>query len=156
MKQENTSIHIRAYKSSDKEHLIKLIRLNIPAYFEVSEEEDFINYLERELEDYFVVEDENTNQIIGCGGINYISTKTSVSARISWDMIHPNFQGKGIGNQLLCHRIEHIRNKNIVSVSVRTSQLAYKFYQKIGFTLEKVEKDFWAEGFDLYFMKLEL
>jgi ribosomal protein S18 acetylase RimI-like enzyme len=41
-------------------------------------------------------------------------------------------------------------------IIVRTSQLAYKFYQKVGFELEKTEKDFWAKGFDLYQMKMNL
>jgi hypothetical protein len=38
---------------------------------------------------------------------------------------------------------------------VRTSQVAYQFYQKAGFDLEKIEKDFWAKGFDLYQMKFK-
>ncbi|WP_291727027.1 GNAT family N-acetyltransferase [Bernardetia sp.] len=154
MNDKNIQIQIRNYQEKDKNSLIKLIGLNIPKYFGIEEEQDFIEYLEDEKEDYFVIEDKITNQIIGCGGINYF--ENPISARISWDIIHPSFHGKGIGKKLLLHRIEHIKNKKITSVIVRTSQLAYKFYQKIGFKLEKVEKDFWAEGFDLYSMKLEL
>ena len=44
----------------------------------------------------------------------------------------------------------------VKTIIVRTSQLAYQFYGKVGFELEKVEKDFWAAGFDLYLMRLEL
>ncbi|MHA7057839.1 hypothetical protein ACWGOQ_0011500 [Aquimarina sp. M1] len=33
---------------------------------------------------------------------------------------------------------------------VRTSQFASKFYEKMGFALVKIEKDFWVDGFDLY------
>jgi hypothetical protein len=39
---------------------------------------------------------------------------------------------------------------------VRTTQLVYPFYQKAGFTLDKVEQDYWANGFDLYQMMLQL
>ena len=148
--------HIRTYKDSDKNSLIKLIQLNTPNYFDISEEDDFIKYLEEELEDYFVIEDKTTHQIIGCGGINYFLDEEPMTACISWDMLHPNCQGKGIGKELLMHRIEYIKDRKITSVVVRTTQLTYKFYEKVGFNLEKIEKDFWAEGFDLYFMKLEL
>lgn len=149
-------MHIRTYQEADKESLLELIRLNIPKYFEASEENDFQEYLEQEKEDYFIVEDKTTHQIIGCGGINYFFDTQPISARISWDIVHPNYQGKGIGKKLLLHRIEHIKNQEIKSVIVRTSQLAYQFYKKIGFELEKIEKDYWAKGYDLYFMRLKL
>jgi ribosomal protein S18 acetylase RimI-like enzyme len=154
---------IRFYQNEDKEELIKLIQLNIPTFFEEAEENDFAEYLEKYKEDYFVIEDKITNQIIGCGGINYFFDdvieryQRSINlARISWDIIHPNFQGQGIGKKLLLHRINHIQSKEIKRIVVRTSQLAYKFYQKVGFELEKTEKDFWAKGFDLYQMKMNL
>jgi len=41
-------------------------------------------------------------------------------------------------------------------VMVRTTQLMYRFCQKSGFELIKTEKDFWAEGFDLYQMELKI
>jgi ribosomal protein S18 acetylase RimI-like enzyme len=78
-------------------------------------------------------------------------------ARISWDIIHPDFQGKGIGKKLTLHRIDQIkRNPAINLVMVRTTQIVYKFYQQLGFELKKTEKNYWAEGFDLYQMQLDL
>ncbi|WP_375560455.1 GNAT family N-acetyltransferase [Bernardetia sp. OM2101] len=156
---------IRIYTEKDKNQLIKLIQLNTPTYFDSSEEEEFVEYLDKHKEDYFVIKDEVTNQIVGCGGINYFFNNDAIDkatnsspnlARISWDIIHPDFQGLGIGKKLLLYRINHIKSKEINLIIVRTSQLAYKFYQKVGFELEKVEKDFWAKGFDLYQMKMSL
>jgi N-acetylglutamate synthase-like GNAT family acetyltransferase len=143
---------IRRYIPQDKESLMKLLSLHIPQYFAPSEAGDFEEYLENHLEDYFVLEE--ANQIVGAGGINYfLETK---SARISWDLVHPDFQGKGLGKELTLYRINHLKqNKDIEEVIVRTSQLVYHFYEKCGFVLQKTEKDFWAEGFDLYQMKLE-
>lgn len=144
---------IRSYTSEDKKELIDLLRLNTPQYFDESEESDFIEYLDNHVENYFVVED--NKKIIGSGGINYFADSTL--ARISWDIIHPGFQGKGIGKKLILYRINQIKKNPTVSlISVRTTQLVYKFYQKIEFELEKTEKDFWAKGFDLYQMTLEL
>jgi ribosomal protein S18 acetylase RimI-like enzyme len=93
--------------------------------------------------------------LIGAGGINF--TPDGTQARLSWDFLHPDFQRQGMGKKLTLHRIREIKkNPAIRSISVRTSQLAYAFYQKLGFELQKIVKDFWAEGFDLYEMKLDL
>jgi ribosomal protein S18 acetylase RimI-like enzyme len=143
---------IRKYTDNDKSKLIQLLRQNIPEYFAPSEEIDFEEYLENEREDYFVYEEDS--EIMGAGGINYFPDEKT--ARISWDMIDPRHQGKGIGKKLTQHRMNHLNHKsNIERITVRTSQLAYQFYEKMGFELEKIEKDFWAKGFDLYQMKMD-
>ena len=144
---------IRPYLPKDKAPLIALLKLNIPQYFAETEEADFADYLDKHLESYFVIVYDN--KIVGAGGINYFYD--SGLARISWDIVHPDHQGKGIGKKLLAHRINHIKAvPNIKTIQVRTSQLVYKFYEKMGFELELVEKDYWAKGFDLYQMKMPL
>ena len=144
---------IRQYTSTDKDELLHLLKLNTPRYFAASEEIDFITYLDNYLEDYFVVED--NGKIIGAGGINYFFDNTE--ARLSWDLIHPDCQGQGLGKQLTLHRINYLKNNTPVNLLyVRTTQLAYLFYQKMGFVLEKIEKDLWAPGFDLYQMRMPL
>ena len=142
---------IREFKSQDIDQLIDLIKLNTPKYFDVEEEKDFKLYLLNETEDYFVVELEDN--IVGCGGINY-GFNNGTLARISWDMIHPDFQGKGIGSLLVSHRLNVIKSKTEVkTVIVRTTQLVYPFYEKMGFTLKETKKDFWAKGIDLYLLE---
>ena len=141
---------IKKYSESDKQEVIKLLQLNTPEYFDPSEEIEFIDYLDNKIEDYFVVLRES--KVVGAGGINYFPNENS--SRISWDMIHPEYQGKGVGKELTQYRINLIKasSKNIELIVVRTTQLTYKFYQKMGFTLETVKKDFWAKGFDMYQM----
>lgn len=144
---------IRPYHEKDRTEIIALLKLNIPTYFDPSEEKDFVEYLDQHLEDYFVFEKEG--KLIGSGGVNYAPDGST--ARISWDFIHPNHHRQGIGKQLTLHRIAHIKiHPNIRHITVRTSQLAYTFYQKMGFALIRTEKDFWAKGFDLYEMQLTL
>jgi ribosomal-protein-alanine N-acetyltransferase len=143
---------IREYKHKDKLKIIELLRQNTPEYFDSSEENDFVNYLNNEIEDYFVYEE--NSKIIGAGGINYFPEQRL--ARISWDMIDPKSQGNGIGKKLTQYRINHLNgNPKIDLIIVRTTQRVYKFYEKMGFELEKVEKDFWAENFDLYQMRMK-
>jgi len=144
---------IRSYNPSDKHQLIALLKLNIPQYFAETEEADFIEYLDQYLEDYFVVEE--AGAIVGAGGINYFASEKL--ARISWDVVHPDLQGKGIGTQLTQHRINLLKsNPAIELIVVRTSQVVYRFYEKMGFVLQKTEKDYWAKGFDLYEMHMPL
>lgn len=144
---------IRNYTPADEPALLELLHLNTPQYFAPSEAADYVDYLAQHLEDYFVIEHAGT--IVGAGGINYFPNDSL--ARLSWDLVHPEYQGKGIGRLLTQHRIQHIRNKpGMELIVVRTSQVVYKFYEKMGFTLQTVEKDFWAEGFDLYEMHLPL
>ncbi|MAN29083.1 MAG: GNAT family N-acetyltransferase [Mesonia sp.] len=143
---------IRKYSNNDKSKTIHLLKQNTPEYFAPSEEVDFEKYLENEIEDYFVYEE--NSEIIGAGGINYFIDQKM--ARISWDMISSKSQRKRIGKKLIQHRINLLsKNPNIELIIVRTTQIVYKFYEKMGFELEKIEKDFWAKGFDLYQMKME-
>ena len=143
-------ITIREYEPKDKNEVINLIRLNTPKYFAVEEEKDLHKYLETERELYYVLLYDQ--KIVGCGGINFADHNTTV--KISWDMLHPDYQGKSLGTKLLKHRIDKINSiDGIQKITVRTSQVAYKFYEKQGFKLFETKKDYWAEGFDMYNME---
>ena len=142
---------ILEYKKSYYRELVKLLLLDIPKYFAPSEVNDFKKYLESEVEDYFVLFE--NDEVIGAGGINYEKTH----AVLSWDFIHPEYHGKGLGTKLVKHRIEWIKEKtDFKKVIVRTSQHTHEFYAKMGFELVNIEKDYWAEEFDLYKMEMNL
>jgi len=150
MFQKENEIKIRPYKDSDQEAVLHLLRLNTPKFFAAAEEEDFIKYLKEAIDWYFVVTCES--EIVGCGGVNF--PKESNEARISWDIFHPAFQGKSLGKQLLQYRIELIQSQTqIKEIIVRTSNLAWQFYQKQGFKLISIHNDYWAKGLDMYKMK---
>lgn len=143
------SSQIRAYQPEDKNQLLDLLALNIPRYFAHSELDDFAEYLQNHLECYYVIEIDG--RIVGSGGINYFPAEKT--ARLSWDVIHPDYQNRGLGKVLTLHRIDEIKkDPGFETIRVRTSQLVYQFYEKMGFMLTTVEKNFWAEGIDLYDM----
>lgn len=144
---------IRLYQPSDKPHLIELIRLNTPPYFDESEEALFSNYLDNEREDYFVLE--SNGKILGCGGLNYEKEKSE--AVLSWGMIHPAHHSQGLGTQLTQHRINHLKTlKKTGKIVVRTSQHTMVFYKKMGFTLLEVKENYWADGIHLNYMEMVL
>ncbi|KAA9338824.1 GNAT family N-acetyltransferase [Adhaeribacter soli] len=144
---------IRPYIPEDKPALLAILKQNTPRYFHPSEANDYEAYLEKHREDYFVAEE--NGKVVGAGGINYFPAEKL--ARLSWDIIDPDYQGKGIGKELTRFRINVIKSNSAINqIVVRTTQLTYRFYEKMGFRLERTEKDFWAEGFDLYQMHLNL
>ena len=134
-------IVIREYEPADKEAVMELLRLNTPRYFAPEEAADLDAYLERERELYYVLLHEE--RIVGCGGINFADGGTV--GKISWDMVHPQYRGKSLGTRLLRHRIEKLEAmRSVRRITVRTSQLAFGFYEKRGFELKGIEKDYWA------------
>lgn len=146
------NLTIREYILNDKDKVLAILKLNVPEYFAESEIQEFEDYLKYKIEQYFVAA--MGDEIIGAGGINF--EDNGKSAKISWDFIDPKFKGKGVGQSLLKYRVNFIKsNYNAVTIKVRTSQLAYKFYEKNGFSLKEIEKDYWATGFDLYSMTYE-
>ena len=145
---------IRAFVEQDIPLLVELVRLNTPKYFDPTEETDYLQYLSQEAEHYYVVEQDD--QVIGGGGFN-LGFDQGKTARISWDVIHPDFHGKGIGRELTQFRIRAIKKyPEVKRIVVRTTQLVHEFYTKAGFQLVEVVKDFWAKGFDLYLMDMKV
>jgi [ribosomal protein S18]-alanine N-acetyltransferase len=141
---------IRPFSMSDKDEVIALLKSNIPLFFAEEEQQDFVSYISNEIEMYFVMEDEQ--KIIGAGGINFQENKTI--AIISWDFFGLENQGKGYGSALLTYRLNLITEiETVKKVIVRTSQLVFPFYEKHGFKLKSITKDFWSKGFDMYLME---
>lgn len=138
---------IRKFTEIDKERVLNLLRLNTPGYFAVEEETDLIYYFEYHATNYYVVEKDG--KVVGAGGFN-LSDEGDV-AKISWDIIHPDYQGKGVGRALTRFRIDRIREiPGVKTISVRTTQLTYPFYEKFGLEIREIVKDYWADSFDLY------
>ena len=110
-------IMIREYKSIDKNAVLELIRLNIPKYFASSEEDDFSRYLDSEIELYYVLLFDK--KLVGCGGINFSDNR--MTGKISWDILHPEYQGKSLGTYLLEYRIKKLKSIDSVQrITVRT------------------------------------
>jgi ribosomal protein S18 acetylase RimI-like enzyme len=143
---------IRPYRPADEPLLMALLATNTPAYFAPEEAEEFRLFLHQAIEYYFVAE--LTGAVVGSGGFNLLHNGTH--ARLSWDMVHPAQQGKLIGHQLLTHRLNEIgRMSAVKTIDVRTSQWAWRFYEKAGFRLVETLPDYWAKGLHLYHMVYE-
>jgi ribosomal-protein-alanine N-acetyltransferase len=146
-------MEILPYTPALKQTILDIFQANVPEHFAQEEITQLSEYLDKWVEDFFVVQGEGN--IVGAAGINY--NKEKDYAVLSWAAIHPTHQNKGYGSFITKHRIQHIKqNTSFSTIIVRTSQTAFEFYQIMGFTLQYTKKDYWAPGFDLYFMDQHL
>lgn len=142
--------YIQSITDQQTQNIFDIFKMNIPTYFAPHELNDFKAYLKTNAATYFVVFSEN--QIAGgCGFL--IDTNNGVGS-ITWIFFDPKFKGKGLGKAAVQFCLEYFKaQKGIKKACVSTSQHAYLFFEKFGFSTVKTEPNFWAEGLDLYEME---
>ena len=140
---------LREYQPNDYTQIINLFLLNTPEYFCPPEQQDLEYYLQNEIENFFVIEDNGA--VVATGGSN-IKESTGY---LSWYIVHPRYQGMGFGKQLAEHNLQILKNNpSLTNIGVRTSQLVYPVYEKLGFVLIDTKDNYWGEGMHLYQMEL--
>lgn len=141
---------IRSYKIEDKKQLVKIFELNTPKYFNPNEINDFKEYIDLHGNTYLTIECEN--KIVG--GAGYYVKESDQSGRITWIFFHPDYSGMGLGKRVMEHCLSILKTDPMVNkLVVTTSQLAYRFFEKFGYKLVQVKKDYWGQGLDLYLME---
>ena len=145
--------NIRPYCASDKGFLIEIFKKNIPEYFAAEELSDFIVYLDVYAATYLSII--YKDRIVG--GLGYEVRHSDSSGRINWIFMHPEFKNKGLGSEAVEYCIQLLINDNQIKILiVRTSQHAFKFFERQGFTLKEVQQNYWSEGLHLYLMQREI
>jgi len=142
---------IRPYQPTDQEHLLAIFKLNVPKYFDPKEVKDFEEYLAQKATTYLTIEVDN--KIVG--GTGYYINESDRSGRITWIFFDPDYTGQGLGRKAAEHCLTLLRKEdNVEKFVVTTSQLAFKFFEKFGYVVKRIEKDYWGEGLDLYEMEM--
>ena len=68
-------------------------------------------------------------------------------------MIHARYHKKGYGKSLVEFRLKSIANYYPqFDVVLNTSQKTFRFYEKFGFKLVSIKKDYYGVGLDRYDM----
>lgn len=148
--------NIRQYNKNDKQHCLDTFKSNVPDFFsenEIADFEAFLNRLETGIPktQFFVIEDEN--RIVGCGGFGDKDNKNIIS--LAWGHIHKNEHKKGLGQQLLTHRLALIKQMySHLPILIDTTQFSYGFYKKNGFRLLNITENYYTEGMHRYEMEL--
>ncbi len=141
---------IRSYKIEDRESLMKIFKSNTPKFFDREELQDFQEYLDQRGDTYLTIL--YKGKIIG--GTGYYVKESDASGRISWIFFHPDYSGQGFGKRVVVYCLDILRADPIVKkLVINTSQFACRFFEKFGYELVKIEKDYWGTGLDLYLME---
>ena len=144
---------IRNADHKDLNFLIKIFTLNIPKYFHKKELDDFKKYFNsNNIENYFIIESEG--KILGAAGYAYENKQT---ANICWVFVDPDNHNNGLGTKLVNHCIDILKRDNQLNIiQLETSNLTYKFYEKLNFKIQYIKKEYWPNNDDLYFMNMDL
>ena len=145
-------MRIESYKDKYFDNCIEIIQSNIPKYIFPDEHLDYENYLLRKDKTYFVLF--NDFNLVACGG--YGLNKSKIKAGLSWGLVHRVHHNLGYGSFLLKYRLNHIKNNYpATEISLDTSQLTYKFFERFGFIIKQITKNGYGKGLDKYDMILK-
>ena len=76
---------------------------------------------------------------------------------ICWVFIDPDYHSNGLGTKLVNHCIDILKRDDQLNViQLETSNLTYKFYEKLNFKIQYIKKEYWPNNDDLYFMNMDL
>ena len=145
------SVSIRPYVETDRQALLEIFHENIPIYFAEHEVKEYQNYLRSHPKTYCTVTLDR--RIIG--GAGYIIDTDKHTGSITWIFISTKSKGKGAGSTTVRSLMDKmLQIDEIETFEVRTSQHAFKFFERFGFKTIKTETDYWAKGIDLVEMRL--
>lgn len=132
----------------------------MPLFFDPTELPDFefwlngqdegrLAYKQTKVECFFIAELDN--KIVACGG--YYIPRAEERANMVWGMVYNDEHRKGVGRKLIEFRINQIQElyPNYI-ISLDTTQHSFQFFEKNGFIITKITKDFYAKGLHRYDM----
>jgi ribosomal protein S18 acetylase RimI-like enzyme len=144
---------IRPYTITDKEILLGVFKLNVPFYFALHEADEYKKYLEANGSSYFTIEYDN--KIVG--GVGYNINIEEATGSITWIFLHPDYSGLKLGKQAVEHCMTILEmSSEVKKLVIRTSQLAYIFFERFGYEVVFTQKNYWGQNLDLYYMEKTL
>jgi len=131
------SSFVRLYEPADFEPCLELYRLNEPGRFPEGVIPQFEKSLREDRVLRLVIEEAGT--VVGCGSIHLVRDPQVEYAYLSFGLIHPHCQGRGLGSVLLLARLAvlpfHISLAGLQAVPASRS-----FYESYGFRQRGVSK----------------
>ena len=141
---------VQKYHSDYFEYCVSIFKTNTPHFLDYSEQPLFENYLLKKNIQYYVLFNED-NRIVSSGGYGYNNKIKTVD--LTWGMVDGNYHKNGFGRYLTEYRIRKITTEYPKSdVLLNTTQHTFRFYEKFGFKITKMTKDYYALGLDRYDM----
>jgi ribosomal-protein-alanine N-acetyltransferase len=119
-------------------------------------EEAFIHEFQKPFSHFLVLSDDQTDELIAGYLVFWMLFEECHILNIA---VHSNYRGLGFAKQMLSKARDMALQKNLkrMFLEVRKSNVAaVALYQKLGFFIDHIKKNFYEDGEDAYFMQLFL
>ena len=147
------SFTFRPYTPEDRAACVALFAANTPHWFAPPEQEQYESFLNDGPGHYFLMLE--GDKICGAGGIEIESGRGV--GWLTWGMVDSTRHGQGLGKSLLDYRLQQLRaNPDVRRICIDSSQHTAPFYEKYGFTTQRVIPDGYAKGLHRHEMELRL
>lgn len=149
-----SEVTLEPYTTAEGEDCLAMVDANGPRYFGPGDREEFATFLSDPQGQYWILR-EPGGTVVGCGGASTRGDgRTGV---LSWMLIHPDYQGKGLGSRLMEASLDYLREiPGIERVVLETSNESASFYERFGFRTTRVMENHWAPGLHRHDMELDL
>ena len=126
----NFSINTILFNSPEYEKMVDLRRkvLRIPLGINFSAED-----LNKDINSYLFACFNDKKEIIGCCVVDNNPENTSFKLRQM--AVDPQYQGKGIGKDLIGFVEDYAKSKKINRINLHARKIAVPFYQKLGYNI---------------------
>ena len=153
---------IRRMSVDDLEEVLRIIRLHDSDDYRAAKQ--VFNELDFDAlgdDDYVVCEALDEGRVVGVTGHYPDDLEAEGIHWLGWTYVNPYAQGRGYGSMLLKHVIDALRRRGVRKLYLSTSSLekfakAVRFYERHGFVIEGVLKDYYQDGEDQIMMALRL
>lgn len=141
---EDRRITFRPYSDAYRGGCLGVFDSNVPRYFTDAERPAFETFLDALPGPYMVLVDSD-DEVVGCGG--YAVRADGLVSDLCWGMIRADHHGRALGRLLARARIDRaLADPRIEELRLETTQHTAGFYEKLGFQVEKVEENGYAQG----------
>ncbi|MFE3836721.1 GNAT family N-acetyltransferase [Pseudogemmobacter sonorensis] len=146
----------RPYRREDLSACLSLFDGNASPFFAPEERAEFQDHLNGlGPETPFLVLTQGGRVVVACGGLSLapMLTPTRRSASMSWGMVDRRMHGQGLGRRLTEARLALARRiPGLAELTLSTSQHSRGFYERLGFTAERIIPGGFGPGLDRWDM----
>ena len=122
----------------------------MPKFFSPHEEKLFRKYLIKVGVNYYLFFNRE-EKLVACGGYEYEATLNKIA--LTWGMVDQQFHNQNYGRSMTEYRLKKIKQAfPRTNITLNTSQHTFKFYEKFGFSVNKITKNGYCQGLDKYDM----
>ena len=124
----------RTYRPEDMAGCLALFDSNTPRFFDVSEREGFVGFLEDQALRWPYQVIERDGRIVGCGG--HAVEADGVSVTLCWGMVDNSLHGQGLGRVLMDLAVEQARAAGYARLRLYTHERMVRnqaIYARAGF-----------------------